>query len=93
PVSAPLKFTAADGPTKGSVELRQNAQGGTKAYVYEYALAPTDGSAPQWCYCLGTTASCVVSGLSSGQQYLFRVAAWNGMGTAPYSQIETRYVQ
>jgi hypothetical protein len=92
-LTAPTKFIAADGPAKGSVELRQNPQSGTKAYVYEYALAPTDGSAPQWQYCLGSTATCVVSGLSSGQQYLFRVAAWNGTGTAPYSQVETRYVQ
>ncbi|MGI4864965.1 MAG: hypothetical protein ACRYFZ_13655 [Janthinobacterium lividum] len=92
-LSAPTKFVAADGPTKGSVELRQNAQGGTKAYVYEYALVPTDGSTPQWCYCLGTTAMCVVSGLSSGLQYQFRAAAWNGVSETPYSQVETRYVQ
>jgi hypothetical protein len=66
PLAAPTKFVAADGPTKGSVELRQNAQSGTKAYVYEYALAPPM-SIPQWQYCLGSTATCVVSGLSSGQ--------------------------
>ncbi len=93
PLVAPTKFTAADGPAKGSVELRQNAQSGTKAYVYEYALAPADGSAPQWQYCLGSTATCVISGLSSGQQYMFRAAAWNGIGALPYSQVETRYVQ
>jgi hypothetical protein len=90
-LTAPTKFIAADGPAKGSVELRQNPQSGTKAYVHEYALAPTDGSTRSGS--TGSTATCVVSGLSNGQQYLFRVAAWNGTGTAPYSQVETRYVQ
>ena len=93
PLSAPLKFVAADGPTKGSIELRQNPQAGAKAYVYEYAPVPTDASDPAWQYCLGTTATCVVSGLVSGQQYVFRAAAWNGLGEIPYSVQETRYVQ
>jgi len=93
PMGAPLKFVAADGPTRGSIELRQTAQAGAKAYVYEYAPVPPDASAPAWQYCLGTTATCVVNGLVSGQQYLFRAAAWNGLGEMPYSTTETRYVQ
>lgn len=89
----PRKFVVADGPTKGSIELRQNPQAGAKAYVYEYAPVPTDATDPAWQYCLGTTATCVVNGLTSGQQYLFRAAAWNGLGEIPYSVLETRYVQ
>jgi hypothetical protein len=93
PLTTPTKFVAADGPIKGSIELRQNAQAGAKAYVYEYAAVPAEASTPAWQYCLGTTATCVVSGLVSGQQYLFRAAAWNGLGEMPYSVTEARYVQ
>jgi hypothetical protein len=92
-LGAPTKFMVADGPTKGSVELRQNPQASTKAYVYEYALVPAAGDDAQWQYCLGNTGTCVVSGLLSGRQYQFRAGAWNGMGALAYSQLETRYVQ
>jgi hypothetical protein len=92
-LGAPTKFMVADGPAKGSVELRQSAQAGTKAYVYEYAPVPAPGEEPRWQYCLGNTSTCVVSGLLSGQQYQFRAGAWNGMGALAYSQLETRYVQ
>lgn len=61
--------------------------------MYEYALAPAEGEEPQWKFCLGTTASCVVSDLSSGAQYLFRVGVWNGTGPMAMTAPETRYVQ
>lgn len=93
PLAAPTKFVLADGPAKGSVRLSQNAQAGTKAYVYEYALMPAEGEEPQWHFCLGSTASCVVSDLTSGAQYVFRVGVWNGTGNPIYSATESRYVQ
>jgi hypothetical protein len=92
-MSAPRKFVAASGPTKGSSKLRQNAQAGAKAYVYEYAPVPADASSPAWQYCLGTTATCVESGLTSERHYLCRAAACNGLGEMPCATTEARYVQ
>lgn len=90
---APTRFSLADGPAKGSIEVRQNAQAGVKAYVTEYALATTDPAAAHWQFCLCNTATCVISGLDSGQQYQIRSGAWNGVGGIIFSAIETRYVQ
>ena len=80
---APSKFAVGDGPAKGSVKVSQNAQGGTKAYVFEYAPVPTGPEDAQWSYCLSTTGSTLISGLTSGQQYLFR-AYWAKMPTRPW---------
>lgn len=93
PLNAPGKFQTQEGPRRGTVQVRQSPQRGTRAYIVEYALVGADGQPGHWFYFLSTTADCLVEDLQSGQTYLFRAAAWNGTSTPNFSEPERRIVQ
>ena len=93
PLPAPAKALLADGHSKGGVRATQNAQKTTRAYVYEYAVAGAEGQPLAWHYCLCPKNTAEITGLVSGQQYWFRMGAWNGTGDTAFSPAELRYVQ
>ena len=93
PLPAPTRFATAEGSSKGSVRVSQNAQPGTKAYVTEYALVPAEGKEPVWQYSLCSKSECELADLLSKTEYMFRGGAWNGTTRPAFSAVETRVVQ
>ncbi len=100
PLDVPRYMNLTDGPVsastdplRGSIKVMQNEQGGSRAYVYEYALVPLDGSEPNWHYCLCTGGSALIENLLKGRQYMFRCGAWNGTTPPKFGPVAMRYAQ
>jgi hypothetical protein len=66
----------------GGCDLRWSRDRGTKTFIGEYAPAP---EGPWTTIYNGTRARCTASGLTSGQQYWFRVAAIGSAGQSDWS--------
>lgn len=87
----PANFKADHGPNPGCARLSTGKVDGARTYMFEYAAAPL-GENPQWTVRPCTARTCLIEGLTSGQQYAFRVAGVGAGSTLVYSDVITRYV-
>jgi hypothetical protein len=88
----PANFKVINGPYPGSMKASVRRTPGVKSYVYEYATTPVTEQT-RWTQIAVGARAYMLNGLSSGQQYAFRVT---GVGYDPkpvYSDVVTRFVQ
>lgn len=87
---APTDFKVTNGAAPGTFVLNAKKVVGAKSYIFEYTAIPvTDASV--WVAQSGSSKTITLEGLTSGQQYAFRMAA---IGTDPsilYSDILMRF--
>lgn len=87
----PRDFSVETGPNPGSVVLSVRKVNGADKYLFEHAHAPITETT-QWTVDIRSSRNFTVEGLTSGEQYAFRVT---GIGTNPtrvYTDVITRYV-
>lgn len=89
----PSNFTLMNGPHPGSVKLSVDRIPGAASYMFEYAPSPIT-EATTWKSSGGRLRTHIFNGLTSGQQYAFRVAGIRDNDAQPlYSDVISRYVQ
>ena len=91
-MAKPENFKVENGPNPGSVKLSLDKISGANSYVYEYSTVPTS-AASNWTVGVGTSTKFTIVGLTSGQQYAFRVAGIGADPTVMYSDVLNRYAQ
>jgi hypothetical protein len=87
----PSNFRTEPGPTPGSVKGFLDAIDGANTYLFQYAETPVNGSTV-WQNVYSSKSSHIITGLTSGKEYSFRVC---GIGTNPtlvFSDVITTYV-
>ena len=87
PLPAPLNLNATYGDHEGTCRLRWQAVPGMRFYKLECA---TSADGPWTIAYMDTSISCVVTGLTPGVQYWFRVCAHGGAGDSPWSDPATK---
>jgi hypothetical protein len=88
----PENFKIQNGPNSGGIRLSVDKLNGATSYLFEYAPAPVNGTT-QWIVRAGTARTFILEGLTSGQQYAFRVAGVGAHPTLVYSDVINKYVQ
>jgi hypothetical protein len=86
------KLTVVNGPYPGSFKLSADKVPGAGSYMFEYAAMPVT-EATQWTVHAVKTRIYTIGGLTSGQQYAFRVRGIGIDATPVYSDVITRYAQ
>jgi len=90
-LAKPTNFGIEPGPTSGSVKGSLDAIDGANTYLFQYAEAPVNSSTI-WQNVYSSKSSHIITGLTSGKEYAFRVC---GIGTNPtlvFSDVITTYV-
>jgi hypothetical protein len=88
----PSNFTLENGPNPGCIKLSVNKVPGAIGYTFEYAAVPVSETT-QWVTYGIRARTHIIEGLSSGQQYAFRVAGIGTDSTRVYSDVISRYAQ
>lgn len=70
----PDNFKVVSGPNKGSIELSCDVVDHASFYEFQYTMAPI-ASTNVWQLKTSTKRKILIEGLTSGQQYVFKVAA------------------
>ena len=76
----------------GSTKITLDKIKGASSYLFEYATAPLT-AATNWIVKVGTTRTFIDEGLTSGQQYVYRVAGIGADPTIVYSDVVSKFVQ
>lgn len=87
----PSNFKIVPGPVPGSVKASLDAIDGANSYLYQYSDTPANGSTV-WQNVFSSKSRELISELTSGKEYAFRVC---GIGTDPtlaYSDVISSYV-
>lgn len=87
----PADFKLVHGPYPGSMKASVKRTPGVKSYVFEYAPTPVTEET-KWTQMGVAARAYMLQGLSSGQQYAFRVTGVGYSPTPVYSDIVTRFV-
>jgi hypothetical protein len=83
PLPAPIDFLATMGDVPGEIDLMWSPVKGAKTYVVEYSV---QGMPRAWVTGpLVTKSKATITGLISGQTYVFRVRAVGAAGEGPWS--------
>ncbi len=91
-LAKPTNVIVENGPNIGTMKVSLDKITGARSYLFEYTTAPLVPS-PLWTVKAATARTYLIAGLTSGQQYAFRVA---GVGADPvvvYSDVITRFAQ
>ena len=91
-LTKPENFKVENGPNSGTVKLSLDKIKGANSYVYEYAAVPITATS-NWTVGVGTSTKFSIVGLTSGQQYAFRVAGIGADLTIVYSDVLSRFAQ
>jgi hypothetical protein len=86
--AAPTAVTATAGPQRATVYWTAPADNGSTITGYGYVITPYKAGVAQPARTFTSTATNeVVTGLTSGTSYTFKVAAKNARGTGPQSSM------
>ena len=88
----PTNLKIENGPNIGSTKITLDKIKGASSYLFEYATAPLT-AATNWIVKVGTTRTFIDEGLTSGQQYVYRVAGIGADPTIVYSDVVSKFVQ
>lgn len=88
----PADFKVTNGPYPGSMEASVKRTPGVRSYIFEYAAMPLTQET-RWTKIGVAARTYMHKGLTSGQQYAFRVTGIGYTHTPVYSDIVTRYAQ
>lgn len=88
----PENLKVMNGPNPGSIKLSIDKVTGAGSYMFEYTTAPA-GDEAQWISRGSTARTYIVHGLTSGKEYVFRVAGVGADPTLVYSDAVSRFVQ
>jgi hypothetical protein len=91
-LAKPQNFKVENGPNPGSLRLSVDKVIGADSYLFEYTTVPVN-DATNWKVKAGTARTFTIEGLSSGQQYAFRIAGVSSDPTLVYSDIINRFAQ
>ena len=85
----PPNLSAAEGPKNGEIKLKWKAVKGSKSYIVRHTTDIAD--ATKWVQeQVVTKASAISTGLKSGTQYWYQVAAVGAAGQGPWSDPATK---
>ncbi len=89
----PQNFEVNEGPNTGSVALSTGTVPKSDFYEFEYQVVDADAVVPaDWITQTSTKKSCIISGLTVGGQYNFRVAGAGSNTGRVYSDVITKFV-
>ena len=92
-LAKPENFLVNAGPNSGSMALSAKAVPQSDFYEFESQLVDADAVAPaDWITQTSTKRSCIISGLTPGAQYNFRVAGAGSNTGRVYSDVITKFV-
>ena len=87
----PENFSVTPGPNSGSLKLKVKAVRGAESYIFQYALTPVTAETI-WITKVSGKSSIIISGLTPGKEYAFRVAGKGAADEEVYSDVITHFV-
>ena len=88
-LTEPQAFVLTSGANRGEIKLRFRKVPAARSYIYEMTQAPVTANS-EWQSFMGTVCKKLFSGLESGKEYAFRVAAVGIKEQLVYSQVVSR---
>ncbi len=88
----PENIQITDGVNPGELMVKVKAVKGAKGYAHQYTPDPLTATS-EWKQVLSTSCKCTITGLTPGQKYWCRVAAFGAYGQLVYSDVISRVVQ
>lgn len=92
-ITNPTNFRITNGLNPGELVLKVDSMKGARSFVFEYTEYPP-GPESIWTRTTCSSSRCVITGLTAGKQYWFRVAAIGGKGQQVWGEtLISPYVQ